>query len=83
MVCVLDERAAFTTHRISIIDKTVSYKIVLPTFLLVSVFVATCAKISFIASDASESLCPKILNKRKIFTCKNGSLTPLTSCSGE
>lgn len=42
---------------------------VLPTFLLVSVFVATWAKISFIASDASASLWPSILKSRRIFTC--------------
>lgn len=90
----------------SMIDKTVSYKIVFPTFLLVSVLVATCAKISFIASEASASLCPSMRSRRRIFTykekrvthfkqfkmkmnekrhltCKNGSLIPLTSCSGE
>uniref|UniRef100_A0A224Y1K1 Uncharacterized protein n=1 Tax=Panstrongylus lignarius TaxID=156445 RepID=A0A224Y1K1_9HEMI len=56
------------SERISIIDNTVSYNIVFPTFLLVSVLVATCAKISFIASDASTSFLPNILSNRSILT---------------
>jgi len=43
--------------------------------------VATWANTSFIRSLASTLLCPSNLNKRKICTCKNGSATPLTSCS--
>lgn len=38
---------------------------------------------SFIASEASLSFLPRILSRRRILTCKKGSLTPLTSCSGE
>lgn len=70
-------------YRMSIIESTVSYRMVFPTFLLVSVLVATWAKMSFIASEASLSFLPRILSRRRILTCKKGSLTPLTSCSGE
>lgn len=54
----------------SIIDNTVSYKIVFPTFLLVSVVVATCARTSFIVSEASGSFLPSILRSLNILTCK-------------
>lgn len=54
----------------SMIDKTVSYRMVLPTFLLVSVFVATWARMSFIASEASASFFPSILSRRRILTWK-------------
>ena len=43
----------------------------------------TCAKMSFIVSEASGSPCPRILSNLRILTCKNGSEIPLTSCSGE
>lgn len=65
------------------IDKTVSYKIVFPTFLLVSVLVATCAKISFIASEASASLCPSIRSRRRIFTYKEKRVTHLKTIQNE
>ena len=67
---------------ISIIVRTVSCKIELPAFLVVSVFVQTWASISFMASLASASFLPKTLNKRIKRTCKNGSLIPDTSWSG-
>lgn len=54
-------------------DRTVSYNIVLPTFLLDSVFVATWAKMSVIASEASGSFFPKTLRSFKIFTLKKHS----------
>jgi len=43
---------------ISMMVLHVSYKMALPTFLLLSVFVATCAKMSFITSLASSSWQP-------------------------
>lgn len=56
---------------------TVSYKIVFPTFLLVSVLVATWAKMSFIASEVSGSFFPKILSKRRILTLNKFSMIKL------
>ncbi|RUS19105.1 hypothetical protein BC937DRAFT_87989 [Endogone sp. FLAS-F59071] len=67
----------------SMMVSTVSYKIEFPTFLLLSVLVATCASTSFIASVASGSSLPKIPSNLKILTWRNGSVTPVTSCSGE
>ena len=43
----------------------------------------TCAKMSFMVSEASGSPCPRILSNLRILTCKNGSEIPFTSCSGE
>ena len=63
--------------------KTVSYRIAFPTFLEDSVFVATCARMSFIADEASTSPLPSNRKRRRIFTCRNGSVMPDTSCSGE
>src|SRR5271170_101008 len=67
---------------ISKIVKTASYKIEFPTFFELSVFVATCAKISLICSLVPASPIPKVRNSLKILTCKNGSAIPVTSCSG-
>lgn len=55
---------------IAIIERTVSYRIVLPTFLLDSVFVATWARMSVIASEASGSFLPKTRSSFSIFTFK-------------
>ena len=64
------------------IVKTASYRIELPTFFDESVFVATCARMSLICSLIRASPLPSILNNRRILTCKNGSVIPVTSCSG-
>lgn len=43
---------------------------------------STCAKMSFMVSLACASPLPSRRNKRRILTCKNGSVIPETSCSG-
>mgnify|MGYP007100401271 CR=1 FL=1 len=65
------------------IVRTVSYRIELPTFLAASVLVATWARMSFMASLASTSPLPSNRRRRRILTWRNGSVMPLTSCSGE
>ena len=55
------ENVALVVKFLPIIVSTVSYKIAFPTFFEVSVFVATCAKISFISSEQLPSLEPRIL----------------------
>lgn len=67
---------------ISRIVRTVSYNIEFPTFLVESVLVATCARISFMVSLARASPLPSRRSNRKTLTCKNGSVIPETSCSG-
>lgn len=52
----------------SMMDNTVSYKMVLPTFLLVSVLVATWARMSFMASEASTSFMPSTRRSFNILT---------------
>lgn len=42
----------------------------------------TCARMSFIASLASASPCPRCRRRCRIFTCRKGSVMPPTSCSG-
>lgn len=45
-------------------------------------YVRACARISFIVSLACSSPLPSIRSNRRIFTCRNGSVIPDTSCSG-
>lgn len=45
--------------------------------------VRTCASTSFMVSAASESPQPSTRSSRSMCTCRNGSVTPDTSCSGE
>jgi len=61
--------------------RTHSYKMALPAPLPPSTFVATCARMSLIESPTWAS--PSLSNRSncKIFTCRYGSDTPLTSYS--
>lgn len=68
---------------ISSTARTVSYKIEFPTFLVESVLVATCARMSFISSEALASPRPRRRRRRRILTWRKGSVMPATSCSGE
>merc|ERR1719431_308128 len=82
--CNVKDGDPFTlSESISMMDKTVSYNIAFPTFLLVSVFVATWASISFIVSEALGSFLPSILSSLRFLICRKGSEIPDTSCSGE
>lgn len=52
----------------SMMERTVSYRMAFPTFLEDSVLVATCARMSFMVSEASLSPQPRILSSFRIFT---------------
>jgi hypothetical protein len=64
------------------IVSTASYRIEFPTFFDESVFVATCARISLICSLTWTS--PRARTRRSCSSlhCRNGSVMPVTSCSG-
>mmetsp|Transcript_4732 Transcript_4732/g.9633 ORF Transcript_4732/g.9633 Transcript_4732/m.9633 type:complete len:249 (-) Transcript_4732:520-1266(-) len=61
---------------------THSYRIEFPAFLLPSTFVATCARMSAIWSDVALQPAPSTRSRRSVFTCRKGSVVPLTSWSG-
>mmetsp|Transcript_63485 Transcript_63485/g.194158 ORF Transcript_63485/g.194158 Transcript_63485/m.194158 type:complete len:229 (+) Transcript_63485:535-1221(+) len=63
------------------IVKTHSYNMALPVFFAPSVFVATCARMSFISSLASTEPVPSKRRRRSIFACKKGSVMPAMSYS--
>mmetsp|Transcript_39471 Transcript_39471/g.130653 ORF Transcript_39471/g.130653 Transcript_39471/m.130653 type:complete len:276 (-) Transcript_39471:331-1158(-) len=67
---------------IAIMVRTHSYRIALPAFFADSVFVATCARMSFIWSDVSEWPRPRTRSIVRISTWRKGSTMPCTSCSG-
>ena len=60
---------------------TASYRMAFPAFFDPSVFEATFASTSDMASEASASPAPSVASSRSSFTCKNGSAWPFTSCS--